>query len=351
MSIIAADVACPVGLCIEQAATSVAAGIARVEETSWVAPNGNPIKMGRLANDALPLLIKEIADDKSLTQHAQRLIRMGSIVFNVVGEKLTGLEGPLHGFFAMPEPMGNRQSDPTMLIRNAIRNSEAKLRLDSTNVFSGGRASIFEALLAAQALLQSSPNAIAIVGGIDSYHDPFILSHLGTQHRLLTEGAADGMIPGEGVGMIVCVDPSRMGSMNVSPLAEINAVGVAQEPGHLTSEDPCLGEGSSEAISQALANSQQVNQVFLSFNGEHFWAKEWSIAFLRHSDSFLREHGVHHPAEHFGDTGAASGAIMIALSAFAFSTGKAAGEHLVWCASDGPLRGACTLKNPSQQES
>ncbi len=348
MAIIAVDIACPVGLCIEQAATSVAAGIARIEETNWIAPNGNPIKMGRIANDALPPLVEEIAQDQSLTQHAQRLIRLGSIPLKAVAEKLAEHPAPVHGFIAMPESGGGSHCDPMTLIRNALTNSETKLKFAATHVFNGGRASTFQALLAAETFLVQSPNAIAVVGGIDSFHDPILLSQLGAQERLLTDGVQDGMIPGEGAAMLICVDAGSAASMNLQPIALINAVAVADEPGHLTSDDPCMGDGSTEVLAGALKDCEAVNQVYLSFNGEHIWAQEWSIAFLRHSDSFVQGHGVHHPAEHFGDSGAASGAMMTALSAFAFASGKASGEHLVWCASDGPLRGACTLSSSLQ---
>ncbi|WP_145389906.1 hypothetical protein [Stieleria neptunia] len=351
MAIIAVDIACPVGLCIEQAATSVAAGVSRIEETNWIAPNGNPIKMGRIADDALPPLIEEIAQDRSLTQHAQRLIRLGSIALKAVTEKLGEHSAPVHGFFAMPESGGGSHGDPATLVQSALANTETKLKFAATHVFTGGRASMFQALLAAETFLAQTPDAIAVVGGIDSFHDPILLSQLGSQERLLTDGVQDGMIPGEGAAMLICIDADSAASMNVQPIALINAVAVAEEPGHLTSDDPCMGDGSTEVLAGALKDCEAVHHVYLSFNGEHIWAQEWSIAFLRHSDCFVQGHGVHHPAEHFGDSGAASGAMMTALSAFALASGKASGEHLVWCASDGPLRGACTLSSPLQPAS
>jgi 3-oxoacyl-[acyl-carrier-protein] synthase-1 len=48
---------------------------------------------------------------------------------------------------------------------------------------------------------------------------------------------------------------------------------------------------------------------------------------------------LEHPASCFGDTGAATGAILTALAVFAVATGHREGPALVWAASDHGARG------------
>jgi 3-oxoacyl-[acyl-carrier-protein] synthase-1 len=65
-------------------------------------------------------------------------------------------------------------------------------------------------------------------------------------------------------------------------------------------------------------------------NGESHWAKEWGVGFLRSRASFDESHSMKHPADCFGDTGAAAGALLAGLAALDASSGPA----LVYASSD-----------------
>ncbi len=67
------------------------------------------------------------------------------------------------------------------------------------------------------------------------------------------------------------------------------------------------------------------------------------MAFMRNHARFAEDHGLVHPADCVGDTGAASGPLMLALAAQGLHDGKVAGPCLVWCSSDGPPRAAAAL--------
>ena len=82
--------------------------------------------------------------------------------------------------------------------------------------------------------------------------------------------------------------------------------------------------------------------TFAGFNGENFEAKLWGVARLRHTDFFSPAMEIDHPADKFGDTGAATGAILTALAAEALSKGTREGPALVWAASDREPR-ACAM--------
>jgi 3-oxoacyl-[acyl-carrier-protein] synthase-1 len=86
-----------------------------------------------------------------------------------------------------------------------------------------------------------------------------------------------------------------------------------------------------------------VATTFAGLNGESFDAKLWGVARLRHADFFAPSMVLEHPADCFGDAGAALGAILLALAATALARGQRAGPALVWAASDGEARGCALL--------
>jgi 3-oxoacyl-[acyl-carrier-protein] synthase-1 len=86
-----------------------------------------------------------------------------------------------------------------------------------------------------------------------------------------------------------------------------------------------------------------VATTFAGFNGENFDAKMWGVARLRHNDFFIPGMVMEHPADKFGDAGAAMGAILVALAAEALATGTRPGPALAWAASDREPRGCAML--------
>ncbi|MNC86171.1 3-oxoacyl-(acyl carrier protein) synthase [compost metagenome] len=87
--------------------------------------------------------------------------------------------------------------------------------------------------------------------------------------------------------------------------------------------------------------------TFAGFNGESFDAKLWGVARLRHNDFFAPGMAIEHPADKFGDAGAATGAILVALAARALATGTRPGPALVWAASDRETRSCAVLSRTS----
>ena len=94
--------------------------------------------------------------------------------------------------------------------------------------------------------------------------------------------------------------------------------------------------------SNRLDRRRPIGAVFAGFNGENFDAKLWGVARLRHNDLFAADAVIEHPADKYGDAGAATGAILTALAAKALATGARKGPALVWAASDREPR-ACAL--------
>jgi 3-oxoacyl-[acyl-carrier-protein] synthase-1 len=180
-----------------------------------------------------------------------------------------------------------------------------------------------------------------IFGGVDTHLDLNLLSSLDAEHRLLVPGSMDGFIPGEGAAfcMLSAADPTATGIL-------VNAAASISDPGHRYGTEPARGEGLSNAIEQLRGQLEHpvppVGVTFAGFNGESFDAKLWGVARLRHNDFFAPTMPIEHPADKYGDAGAATGAILTALAATALADGSRAGPALVWAASDRERR-ACAL--------
>ena len=118
------------------------------------------------------------------------------------------------------------------------------------------------------------------------------------------------------------------------------------DEGHRYGTAPAKGEGLANAMAQLRQRAGQlagpIGTTFAGFNGENFDAKMWGVARLRHNDFFSPTMLIEHPADKYGDAGAATGAILLALAAKSLSSGARQGPALVWAASDREPR-ACAV--------
>jgi 3-oxoacyl-[acyl-carrier-protein] synthase-1 len=130
----------------------------------------------------------------------------------------------------------------------------------------------------------------------------------------------------------------------------VQAAASVLDAGHRHGSEPARGEGLAQSIELLRSRAQvtaPVATTFAGLNGETFDARLWGIARLRHSDFFAPAMTLEHPADCMGDAGAAAGAILIGLAAYALSRGDREGPALVWAASDHEPR-ACALLSTAQ---
>ena len=189
------------------------------------------------------------------------------------------------------------------------------------------------------------------IGQIDFYIGIgcFIISH-----HLLDSGL-DGRICPElppfkcDRTILLLTDGRTEQQTDLKPLARISPVCEGFEEGHLGSEKPYKGDGLAAAVEKLLQESgpdEPVQEVYSSMNGENHWAKEWAVAYLRNQAAFNTEHGIHHPADCFGDTGAACGSLLTGLAALGNMQGYRKSPSLVYCSSDGGERAAVIVSSP-----
>ncbi len=185
-----------------------------------------------------------------------------------------------------------------------------------------------------------------LIGGSDcGWHYPHLdgLDGLG---RLLAEGNPDGYAPGEGAAFLLLTPHARLAQVRQGNLVALRRPGVADEPGHFFAAEPYRGEGLDRAFKGAFAEdfSGAIHSIYSSMNGEHYWAKELGVAQLRNRTRLPEGVRIVHPAEGYGDLGAATGAALVALAAEHLHRDRTAQANLVYCSADLGRRGALVLE-------
>ena len=330
-----------VGGTARQTVGSVRAGINRYAERALGEGERDAVVMALLPDDWLPPLAEEAVELEALTEREQRMLRLAAPALREAVRELPSSQVPPLTLVLPEAPHGlpratNDVSD--LFLEGLSIQSGIELDRRSSRILLGGRATGLQALAGAMA---SSGPSYTLVGGVDTYLDPEVLTTLEMDGRLRTEGATDGLAPGEGAGFLLL---RSSGAANNGPRARavVHEPGFGRELGHRYSEEPYRGDGLAVAIAAALSHGpgQPIQTVVNSLNGESFGAKEWGVSFLRTRASFHEDCKIWHPADCFGDAGAAMAPLLVAFAALGLSQGCVPGPCLVWCSSDGELRGA-----------
>jgi 3-oxoacyl-[acyl-carrier-protein] synthase-1 len=336
----ATHVLCAIGNGTDQVWASARAGIARIGNSHVIDRYREPIQMGLVPEDSLPPLDPEIGK-LPLPSRARRVLRLATPALQAVAE---GLESPVPVFIGLPELKSSEASWLVHVPAYLQKMTGVPIDRARSTVVPHGRAAGLMALEVALNALQSDPAATVIVGGVDTYLDLNLLGALDGEGRILGRRVADGFIPGEGAAFLAL-------SRATAPTADgqrvvVNGAASAMDPGHRYGDAPARGEGLAEAITQMRQRMTSppgpIGATFAGFNGESFDAKLWGVARTRHHDFFAPTMVIDHPADKFGDAGAATGAILMALAAKSLTVGVRPGPALVWAASDREPR-ACAV--------
>ena len=344
-TLVASSVLCAAGRGTDQLWASVRSGIARIGSSRVMDRDFEAIRMGLVPEDALEPRLPPELDALPLPARARRMLRLAAPALRT----LAGSAGPAPArlYLGLPQLA---MSEAHWLRAFALHLGKlAGLPIDAPNsrVVPSGRASALTALELALAALEREPGRPVIVGAVDTFMDLKLLASLEAEGRILRSGVTDGFIPGEGAAFVVLsgvpVEPAGDATITVEAAAS------AADQGHRT--EPARGEGLAQAIEvlrgRLGAAVAPVGVTFAGLNGESFDAKAWGVAAVRHADFFAPGVLVEHPADCYGDAGAATGAILLSLAAKALAAGHRPGPALVWAASDGESR-ACALLSVSK---
>ena len=339
--IIASSVLCAAGRGTQQLWASVRAGISRIGRSPVIDSAFEAIQMGLVPEDALPPQLPPDVDMAPLPARARRMLRLGATTLKAALEHAGA--PPLRLYLGLPELA---LAEAPWLKGFALQLGKvagAPIDAPNSRVVPRGRASALTALELALEALERDPAHPVVVGAVDSFLDLRLLASLDAEGRILGRRVMDGFIPGEGAAFLVLTHPSLAGAPGAR--VTVQAAASTLDSGHRSGTEPARGEGLAQAIDllrTRLADSTPVATTFAGLNGEQFDSKLWGVARLRHTGFFAPTMLIEHPADCFGDAGAATGALLLALAATALGAGQRPGPALVWAASDGQSR-ACAL--------
>ncbi len=335
-----------VGHDAKMTAASIRAGIARfVEFNDFYDMEGNPITAS---------IIKGLDDEND-----DRAERLGNIaeycLTNMLEEYFADDSEPKReiflflGFASESRP-GERYEGKNNEIAekflNIVKNKTENIAL---KIIRTGNSSVMHCIKLASEVLKQNPNAICIIGGIDSLLSMETLDWFEDKARLKSEsfGRNHAFIPGEAVGFIILESKEKAKPEKV--LSEIIGIGLAEEPAPFVSDENCKGEGLTKAVREALTGNlaENISSIFCDLNGEFFPTKEWSYARMRCFEKTDKKRELWHPAEFMGDIGAAFGAVLTGIAVEMLFRGWIKDDAMIFCSDDHGERGALILRRAS----
>ena len=334
----------PVGF--DAASTAaVRAGMSGYETTGFYLDEDDYIRMARVPQEALINSLPKAIDPEEFTARQIRLLQLATLALGQLQPTLPqDMKLPL--FISGPEQLidGDRPID-TGFLEMLTRQTGTNLDIASSRIISTGRAGGLAAIKLAFRLFASSDQNYVIIGGVDTFYDGQILQILLRDERLLAGGNMDGFVPGEGAAFILLSKSQIPLSHNSHRVVTLYEPGLASETGHRSSSEPYRGDGLAAAMATALDNAKtsKIKTLYSSMNGEHFFAKEHGVAMLRNSKMLEENMKIEHPADCFGDLGAAFGPVVTGLSGVHLLNNSSASPCIVCCSSDKEPRSAMVM--------
>lgn len=339
--ITAVAISTAVGLDTATSCASVRAGIVRFTETMFENSDYEPYVMAVIPDNCLPL--EEIENIASFTQQERRLVRILALTSEEISQ--WKFDGKIPFILGLPQNEEINISSLKKKLKCVMKTKDNDSKMTSIHIIAKGRSAGLLAVQEACNILKSHKAEIVMAGGCDSYYDLDILKSLDSQSRLRSEMNLDYFIPGEGVG-IICLTTEMHAIRNRMPiLAILEDSASGFEEGHLYSEIPYKGEGLSNTFKKLFNNyeGERIRTIFSGMNGEGIWAKELGVSCIRHKNNFAENFLIEHPADCYGDIGAASGIVMIGQAITGMQKEYVNAPILVYTSSDHGNRCAVIL--------
>ncbi|HSC67031.1 MAG TPA: hypothetical protein VLC79_05050 [Cellvibrio sp.] len=322
---------------------AVAAGISGYQRTDQRSKNGEPITMALVP----PALFDEFAFEveECNPYHAQFDHRIKMAIITAIDAcKDQPITQPIPLMLAMPEPESGPVMPHGLLTDNLAAHCGPAISPELTRSFHTGRAAGIEAIEFAFHRLSGNP--LILIGASDSHIHPSQIKTLDEANRLLTIQSPDSFAAGEGACFLLLTSDPQLAMVKNNCMIALHPPGVAEETGHMHSEEAYRGDGLDQAFKTALKNQaeQSIDAIYSSMNGENFWAKEYGVAYLRNKPKFKDPVRTEHPADCYGDLGSATAPALIAIAAENLWNNKSQYKHLVYSSSDTAKRGAIVIE-------
>lgn len=250
-------------------------------------------------------------------------------------------------WLSLPEPRAGLEPHLDQWLGQKLAD-DLRLPVPSVRVLSQGHAGGLMALQAAALALSRREVNVALVVGTDSYHDRQTLHSLDLRRRLMSAENRGGFPPGEAAGACILMRSDTAAQYGLPVLARLRAAATAMEPHSIKASTPCLGEGLSAVLTCVTRGldgaGELVSDSYCDINGERYRNEEFVYALLRTQRAFVDAKDYTCPADCWGDVGASSGLLYLALAVVAQKRGYAKGRHtLLWAGSDSGCRSALAM--------
>lgn len=333
------------GLSLAENAATARARLACFREIAWLDRRFEPFIVAGVPDDGLPPLSEALAGARLPSREA-RTLRLAHAaladLFSMLPPDLPA--APL--LLGLSEHDTTRTLDPVRFLDDLALQAGACFEPAGSIAAPRGRAAGLMALGRAANCIAAGQAEFMLAGGVDSLIDLYVLGSLDRAERIRGETVSDGFTPGEGAAFLLLASEAAASDRGIRPLARIAASGCGTEAGHLYSDEPYLGDGLAAAVGTALESAAlgtPIQTTCCSFNGERYWAREFGVTRIRNAEHFAPDGRMEHPAECFGDLGAAHGAALAALAAHGIAHGYMGGPVLAYASSDKGDRAALVL--------
>jgi 3-oxoacyl-[acyl-carrier-protein] synthase I len=196
----------------------------------------------------------------------------------------------------------------------------------------------------AKQLLSDGKAPAVLLGGGDSYRDLETLRFIEATGRLRTEDDPLGWTPGEGAAFLLLTTPEQAARFEIPETTSLESAAVSLELRPWYSGRATIGEALTQVLQDVFEAPGEEVETYCDMNGDPWRADEWGYAYLRTAGHYVNPLVLRHPADCWGDLGAASAPMLIALAGEKMKQHEKSSRSLVWTASDTrPLRGACVI--------
>ena len=248
----------------------------------------------------------------------------------------------------LPEARPGLAPDFAARVAALVENQLAGCRVTASSA--GGHAGVGVALHQTQSFLDRNPDSIVALVGVDSYLSPDTIGWLDSHRQLHATYNAWGFIPGAAAGACLLCHPKLAQTRPMPPRAIIEALSLDREEVPIKTDGVCLGRAMSRIVA-ALVEDTPDGAVFDAFycdqNGEAYRADELGFMLARSATRFRDPSNFVAPADCWGDVGAASLPLFIALAVEAADRNYAKGPvSLLLAGSESGLRAGLRLRTP-----
>ena len=340
--IIGSGLVTALGIGVAQNAAHVRAGMAAFAESDFLDSRFKRIVAAVLPSDALAAWAG--GDSAGLSPRAIEVVRLAGMAVSEAlapHAQITPAQ-PIRTWCAWPEHQTQVPLDVARLATALTTQVGGRLSVQGAYP---GRAGALAALHAAmQALQEGAPCALVV--GADSLLHQYVLGTLLQAQRIKTDQHSDGLIPGMGAGAVLLARADVLQRLQATTYGRITGVGIGDEAGHFGNDGDWQGDALAAAAQEALAvDSASVAEIWSGMTGERCWAGELGVTQVRCKQWVSAESEVRHPADGWGDLGAATGVALIVTAVAGHQRGWVRLPALVLASSDFGGRGAALVES------